>query len=175
MSNAESKKKSFVSDFLVPILVALVLAFIINKFIVFKIYIPSESMSPTLEVGDNCFATVVYNKDNIKRGDIIVFYSEELDSLLIKRVIGLPGEKVEIDDTGTVYINGEKYEEPYVVNQSDMMGSFEVPEDHYLFLGDNRANSKDARFWQNKYIHKDNIKGKARVTVFPFNRFRILK
>jgi signal peptidase I len=175
LSNAESKSKSFVSDILVPVLVALVLAFVINKLLLFKIYIPSESMSPTLEVGDNCFATVIYNKDNIKRGDIIVFYSEELDSLLIKRVVGLPGEKVEIDNTGVVYINGEKYEEPYVINKSDMMGSFQVPEDHYLFLGDNRANSKDARFWEEKYIKKDDIKGKARITVFPFNRFRILK
>lgn len=175
MSNDNSKGKNIFWDFIVPILVALVLAFVINKALIFKIYIPSVSMSPTLEVGDQCFATRVYNKDNIKRGDILVFYSEELDSLLIKRVVGLPGEEVEVKDGGSVYINGVKYEEPYVINQSDMSGSFKVPEDHYLFLGDNRANSKDARFWENKYISKENIKGKARIRVFPFNRFGILE
>jgi signal peptidase I len=152
-----------------------VLAFVIHKALIFKIYIPSLSMSPTLEVGDQCFATRVYNKDNIKRGDILVFYSDELESLLIKRVVGLPGEEVEIKNDGSVYINGVKHDEPYVENQSDMSATFKVPEDHYLFLGDNRANSKDARFWENKYISKDDIKGKARIRVFPFNRFGSLQ
>lgn len=175
MSNSSDKGKNFLTDFLVPVVVALILAFVINKLIIFKIYIPSESMSPTLEVGDQCFATRVYNKDNVKRGDIVVFYSKELDSLLIKRVVGLPGEKVEVKNDGSVYINGEKYDEPYVVNQSDMAASFQVPADHYLFLGDNRANSKDARFWENKYISKEDIKGKAKIRVFPFSRFGALK
>lgn len=170
-----SKGKKFFNDFIVPILLAVVLTIIINKGILFKIYIPSESMLPTLQIGDQCFATRIYNKDNIKRGDVIVFYSKELDELLIKRAVGLPGEKVDIDDKGSVYINGEKLDEPYVVYPDGLAANFKVPEDCYLFLGDNRVNSRDARYWENPYINKKDIKGKAKIRVFPFKRFGILK
>ncbi|MDP4088847.1 MAG: signal peptidase I [Bacillota bacterium] len=169
--------KKIFSDFIIPVALAVVLAMLINRFLVFKIYIPSLSMSPTLEVGDQCFATKIYNTNNIKRGDIIVFYSNELGELLIKRVIGLPGEHVEIDTEGNVSINATKLDEPYVVNKTAVSDRyvFDVPADHFLFLGDNRSNSRDSRFWKDPYIDKKDIKGKARIRVFPFNRFGILK
>lgn len=170
-----SKTKKIISDFIIPIALAAVLAIIINKFLLFKIYIPSLSMSPTLEVGDQCFATRVYNTGNIKRGDIVVFQSDELGELLIKRVIGLPGEHVEVTDDGSVFVNGTKIQEPYVENKSPITGRFDVPADHFLFLGDNRANSNDSRLWKNPYIDKKDIKGKAKIRVFPFSRFGILK
>jgi signal peptidase I len=167
--------KKFFFDWIVPVAVAIVIALLINKFLLFKIYIPSESMVPTLQVGDQLFVTKIYNKDKIKRGDILVFYSEELSELLIKRVVGLPGESVEIKSDGVVYINGEKLDETYVANKSSKTGKFQVPENKLLFLGDNRANSKDSRYWQEPYISLDKVRGKARVIVFPFRRMSFVK
>lgn len=174
MQDLDSVKKFF-SEWVVPVVVAIVIALLINKFLLFKIYIPSESMVPTLRVGDQLFVTKIYNKNSIKRGDILVFYSEELGELLIKRVIGLPGEEVEVKNDGTVYVNGQKIDEPYVVNKSPKTGKFQVPEGKVLFLGDNRANSKDSRYWSDPYISLSQIKGKARVIVFPFKRMSFVK
>ena len=165
----------FLKEWVYPVIVAVVIALLINKFILFKIYVPSESMFPTIKIGDQLFVTKVYDKNKIKRGDILVFYSEELGDKLIKRVIGLPGQKVVIKTDGSVYIDDIRIDEPYVVNMSDMGGTFNVPENHYLFLGDNRVNSKDSRFWKDPYIPEDEILGKARIIVFPFSRFGIVE
>ncbi|OPJ63557.1 signal peptidase I [Clostridium oryzae] len=166
--------KKIAKDYLVPVLIAVVLFILINKFLLFKISIPSSSMYPTLKIGDQAFATRVYGEKSIKRGDILIFYSKELKELLIKRVIGLPGERVKIDKKGQVYINDSKINQSYVKNKSDETGNFKVPAHSYLFLGDNRANSWDSRYWDKPYINIKDIKGKARVIVFPFNRFRFL-
>lgn len=167
--------KKFFMDWIVPIAIAVLIALAINKLLLFKIVVPSESMFPTIKINDQIFVTKIYDTSKIKRGDIIVFYSDELNELLIKRVIGLPGEKVEIKDDGSVFINGTKIDEPYVKNTSNQTGSFNVPEGHFLFLGDNRSNSRDSRYWDNPYISKDKIKGKARIIVYPFSRFGLLK
>ncbi len=91
---------------------------------------------------------------------------------MIKRLIGLPGDKVEIKEDGTVYVNNEKLDEPYIKYPGGKVNvNFEVPEDKYLLLGDNRDNSKDARYWSDKYIDGDDILGKAQITVWPLNRF----
>jgi signal peptidase I len=167
--------KNLVKEWIYPILAALIITFMVNKFLIFKIYVPSGSMLPTIMIGDQIFVTKSYNKDNIKRGDVVVFFSEERGQLLVKRAIGLPGEKVDIKNDGTVYINGTVLKEPYVINKDNKTGSFNVPEDSYLFLGDNRVTSIDSRYWNNPYISKEAIKGKARLTVYPFNRFGWMK
>ena len=107
------KKSNFFSDWVVPIVIAVILAVLINKFLIFKVKIPSESMVPTLNVGDRLFVTRVYNPENLKRGDIVVFYSEEKNEDMIKRLIGLPGDEVVIND-GRVTVNGETLEENYI-------------------------------------------------------------
>ncbi|MDT8718705.1 signal peptidase I [Clostridium sp. 19966] len=167
--------KKIFKDYIIPVLVALVLTLLINKFLLFKIYIPSESMVPTLKVGDQAFATKIYNYSKIKRGDILVFNFAPENQLFIKRVIGLPGETVKVDDNGDVYINGTKLNEPYVKNPDKKAGNFVVPKDCYLFMGDNRANSNDARYWSNPYINEKDIRGKAQLIVYPFSRFGFLK
>lgn len=167
--------KKFTRDWIIPVATAVIIAMLINKFVIFKIYIPSESMVPTLKPRDQLFVTKIYNTDKIKRGDIIVFYSDELHDLLIKRVIGLPGESVEVKSDGSVVVDGKKLDEPYVVNKSPKTGTFQVPKDHFLFLGDNRENSRDSRYWVDPYISKSDIKGKARIIVFPFKRFGLVK
>lgn len=176
MASKNTKKKSFFLDWIIPILAALVLAFLIHKFLLFKIKVPTGSMMPTVEIGDQLFVTRIHNPNNIKRGDIVVFNSEELKEPLLKRVIGLPGEHVEIKSDGSVYINGEKLEEDYVKypgGKTDM--TFDVPEGKYLMLGDNRNNSDDARYWSDPYVDGKDIEAKAQLTIYPFDRIGFVK
>ena len=168
-SQEKSAVKQLIFDWVIPIVAALIIAGLINKFVLFKVYIPSLSMYPTLDKGDQLFVTRVYNTDKIERGDILVFDSQELDQLLIKRVIGLPGDQVEIAD-GTLMVNGEVIEEDYVIYNQNISRLFQVPEGKYLFLGDNRANSNDSRYWDDPYIDGDSIEGKAQIRIYPFNK-----
>lgn len=164
----ENKKNGFFYEWGIPVIVAVVLAVLINKFIVFKVYIPSESMVPTLNVDDRLFVTRVYNEEKFERGDILVFESEELGEKLIKRLIGLPGDKIVIEN-GQVSVNGEKLIEPYIGNEDRFNGEYEVPEGKYFFLGDNRLWSKDSRYWNDPYIDGKDIIGKAQIKVYPFS------
>lgn len=164
-----SAKKIF-QDWVVPVLVAIILSILINKFLFFTVEVPSESMVPTIKINDRIVVTKIYDRKKLKRGDIVVFYSRELHDTLIKRLIGLPGDKVQVKEGGQVYINGKKIDEPYVVYPDNLEKSFTVGEDKYLFFGDNRPISKDARRWENPYIDGKDLKGKARFIIFPFRR-----
>ncbi|WP_317273715.1 MULTISPECIES: signal peptidase I [Clostridium] len=166
--------KNFIYEWGIPIISAFIIAFLINKFLLFKVLIPSESMVPTLNVGDRLFVTRVYNLDKLQRGDIVVFYSEELQEDLIKRLIGLPGDKIEIIN-GVVYVNGEKLVEDYIGTEDNFNGVYEVPEGKFFFLGDNRLYSKDSRYWINPYIDGEDITGKAQIKVYPFDEIGKLK
>jgi signal peptidase I len=174
VKDKDNHKGNFFTDWIIPIAAAIVIAFLINKFLIFKVLIPSESMVPTLNVGDRLFVTRVYNLNKLKRGEILVFYSNELQESLIKRLIGLPGDKIKIED-GEVYVNGEKLEEDYIGTEDKFNGEYEVPEGKYFFLGDNRLISKDSRYWENPYVDGEDIDGKAQIKVYPFNDFGKLK
>lgn len=163
-------KDGFFREWILPIIAAMGIAFLINKFFFYNVYIPSESMVPTLNVGDKLMVTKTYDTSKIKRGDIIVFYSEELSEVLIKRVIGLPGDQIKIHN-GIVNINGEDIKEDYVKNNDNFSGTFAVPANKFFFLGDNRARSNDARRWINPYIDASNIQGEARFKFYPFKDF----
>lgn len=162
--------KSFFKEWIVPIGAAAILALLITKFLFFQVKVPSKSMYPTIKPGDRITVTRVYNKSSLKTGDIVVFDSKELHETLIKRLIGCPGDTVKIDENGLVYVNGKKLEEPYVVYNGGIGGEFKVPDDKYFFMGDNRGDSLDSRYWEEKYIDASDIKGKAQFIVFPFNR-----
>lgn len=165
--------KRLIQDWVLPVLAAIVLALLINKFIFFNINVPTASMDPTIKIGDHILVSRIYNFNNIKRGDIIVFYSNELHQKLVKRLIGLPGDTVEIKEDHTVWINNKKLDEPYVKNNGGKIGAYKVPENQYFFLGDNRADSLDSRYWTNSFISSNDIQGKAQITLFPFNRIGI--
>jgi signal peptidase I len=167
--------KTFVKEWLVPIFIAIIIAVLINKFLIFKIRVPTGSMLPTIKLGDQMFTLRTYNFNKLKRGDIIVFYSDELHLRLVKRLIGLPGEKIDLKDGGKLYVNDVKIDEPYVINKDNLNKSFQVPQGYYLFLGDNRADSDDARYWKNPYIPAKKIEGKVIFRVFPLNRMGTLK
>jgi len=164
----------FFKEWVIPILSALIIAFLINKFLFFNVYVPTGSMIPTINENDKGLVSVIYNTNNMKRGDIIVFYSQEFSETFIKRLIGLPGDKIEIKN-GIVFINGEQLEENYVKNKDKYNGTFNVPEGKYFFLGDNRPNSKDSRLWKNPYVNSSDIKGKLQFRFYPFKDFGIVK
>ena len=167
-------KGGFFREWVIPVIAAIGIAFLINKFLIYTVYIPSESMVPTLNIGDKLVVTKVYDTSQITRGDIVVFYSEELNETLIKRTIGLPGDHIVIHD-GIVNVNGQDIKEDYVKNNEDFDGVYDVPQNKFLFLGDNRNRSFDSRKWINPYIDKSDIQGKARLKFYPFKDFGSLK
>ena len=168
------KLKAEIIDWVKTIFFYCVIPVAIFECFFFVANVPTGSMETTVPTGSQVITTRCFNKDNVERGDVVVFYSEELDMVLLKRCIGLPGDTVEFDGEGNTYINGEYYDEPYVSSYSDFEGSFEVPEGCYFFCGDNRRSSFDARFWDDPYIEKENVKGIARFIVFPFGSFGLV-
>ena len=165
----------FAKDWIIPIICAIILATLINKFLIFKVEVPTGSMEPTVMPGDEIFVTRIYKPENIKRGEIVVFKKAGEKELLLKRVIGLPGDTVNIKDGGKVYINGKLLNEPYVKYLDPLGGTYHVPAGEYFMLGDNRADSKDSRYWKDPYIPGDNMVAKTWLRVYPFNRFGFLK
>ena len=167
--------KKIFKDWIVPIIAAIIIAFIIKKVIFFNVTVPTGSMLPTINLNDKILVTRVHNKNNLKHGDIVVFHSDELNEDLIKRLIGLPNDEVEIKEDGSLYINEKKVNESYIVYPGGKTGKFKVPEGSYFFMGDNRVNSLDARYWQKPFIPNKDIMGKARIIISPFSRFGKLK
>lgn len=163
--------KYFIKEWIIPILVALVIVLFLNKFVFILVTVPTGSMEDTIIPGDRIFVNEIFDINKAERGDIIVFRSVELENKrLVKRLIGLPGETIEVKEDGSVIINGEKLNEPYVIASTGEAKTFKVPENCYFFLGDNRPISYDARFWNNPYISENQIIGKAVFRFFPFNR-----
>lgn len=167
--------KKIVTDWIIPILIAFVIVTLINKFLFFNISVPTGSMYPTITPGDRIAVTRIHDISKIKRGDIIVFRSQELEKTLVKRLIGLPGDKISIKSDGSVYVNDKKINEDYVSSKGTKEGEFKVPDKSYFFMGDNRAESFDSRLWKNPYISEESIMGRARFIFFPLNRIGMLK
>lgn len=141
-----------------------------TKLIIMLAYVPSGSMVPTLNVGDLLIGWRVGN--DYKRKDIVVFEGED-NKFFVKRLIGMPGDHIEIIDRA-IYINGKRISEPYLEEQMVTENRvFDIPKDHYLFLGDNRNHSYDARFWDNPYVSKKKLKAKIILRIYPFKDFRI--
>jgi len=136
--------------------------------------VPTGSMEGTIMSGDIVFATR-YNigVDEIERFDILIFTPpdnpDNTDETYIKRVIGLPGETIEVKN-GKVYADGIELDDSFVKNPMNRKGDgiYKVPEGCYFFMGDNRNQSRDSRFWSEKYVPIENIQGKARSIIFPF-------
>lgn len=168
--------KKVIKEWVIPFILEILAVVLIVKFVCFLAVVPTGSMIPTVDEGSWLFATRMHNPvKSVQRGDIIVFQSDEMNETLLKRCIGLPGETVELDDEGKLYINGEYMDEPYVVNKMEQSASFVVPEGCYLFLGDNRSGSTDAREWDLPYIPADKLMGEAHFTLWPLKNFGLLK
>ncbi len=167
------------------IAIAVVAAMVIKNYVIINANIPSGSMENTILPGDDIFGfRLAYTFSDPKRGDIVIFNApDDPSQKYIKRVIGLPGETVTIEDA-QVYIDGEPLEEDYL-KSATVEGEvwtanagpyeFKVPENSYLLLGDNRNGSSDARVWEHTYVSKDAIIGKAILRYYPFDRFGLVK
>lgn len=148
------------------------LAFGIRTFVAEARYIPSGSMLPTLEINDRLIIDKVgYRFDEPKRGDIVVFQPtdelrrQDFKDAFIKRVIGLPGDTVEVRNN-TVFINGEPIQERYIFEKPNYQwGPEVVPEGQYIVFGDNRNNSYDSHYWG--FVPREKIIGRAAVRFGP--------
>ena len=153
-------------SWVIVIAIAAGLAFVINRVVLMKTVITSSSMRPTMEVDEHVIANrLAYKFSDPQRGDIVFFANPDDESeTYVKRIIGLPGEKVEIKK-GKVYINDsdEPLNEPYLFEKPDKenFGPYIVPENCYFMMGDNRNISHDARYWNNTFVSRDKIYGKA--------------
>lgn len=161
-----------VKDIIVCTIILIVCVVCFQKVLIIG-YTPSESMSPTLQVGDlNIGLRGAYKNSEPQRGDIVSFYYEGTKELLCKRIVGLPGETISFS-SGYVYVNGQMLDESEYLGEdieTNCVDSFEIPEDCYFVMGDNREASFDSRFWENPYVSKDSITGKC-VLIFPTHVF----
>lgn len=162
-------------------LVIIVLAFLIIKYVGQRTEVVGRSMEPTLEDADNLIVDKIsYRFKDPERYDIIVFpYRDGSGLYYIKRIIGLPGERVFINDRGDVYVNGEKLEEDYIKEKAINPGLAALPvllgEDEYFVLGDNRNNSTDSRSPEVGVVKKDEIIGRAIMRIWPLDKLEIIK
>jgi len=161
---------------------ALIIALLIKTFLFQAFYIPSDSMVPTLKTNDRVIVNrLSYHLHAVHRGDIVVFKSPpNVDPSvkdLVKRVIALPKEPVEGRTDGHIYINGKILNEPYLPKGESPgpgFASIKVPADSYWVMGDNRANSRDSRFFPSHFIRKKDIVGRVFLRIWPLNRLAIL-
>ncbi len=194
LDGTDRKKKGVIRDWVESIIVALIFAMIIRTFIIQAFKIPTGSMRTTLLEGDLILVNKFIYGVKIPfvdlrlpavrqpvRGDVIVFiYPEDRKKDFIKRLIGLPGETVEIRN-GTVYINGKAltdsvFGKMFYYNYGDFQAQeykVTVPNDNFFVLGDNSASSKDSRYWG--FVPRKNLLGKAIVIYWPPQRIRIIK
>jgi signal peptidase I len=197
---ARDFKKSTIREYFESIVIAVILALFIRTFVVQAFKIPTGSMEENLLIGDHLlvnkfiFAPTASRLErallpvaSIKRGDVIVFkYPEDPERDFIKRVIGLPGDSVEVREK-KVYINGQALDEPYAhyllpvstpsefheVTSFDVReryGPVTVPVDQYFVMGDNRDNSQDSRYWG--FLRRDYVKGKALIIYWSYEAER---
>ncbi len=163
--------KNELMEWIIVIEIAVVFAVLLNRFIIVNASIPTASMETTIMIGDRVFGNrLAYLKNEPERGDIVMFkFPDDEKQLFIKRIIGMPGETLEMKD-GKIYINGSDtpLAEPYlnVIPVGDY-GPVQIPEDAYFMMGDNRNNSADSRYWMNTFVYRDKIVGKAVLKYFP--------
>ena len=152
------------------IAVAIWAALLLNRFIIVNAQVTSGSMSNTIHTGDRVLGfRVDYWFHDPQRGDVIFFKNPDNEAeIYVKRVIGLPGDTVEII-SGLTYVNGQRLSEPYLAETPWNLdfGPYLVPEGCYFFLGDNRNNSRDSRYLTNTYVHEEKILGKAYWVYYP--------
>jgi signal peptidase I len=173
------------------VLVLVIIPLILRLFVVQTFYIPSGSMTPTLQIGDRIVVNKLsYDFGSVHRGDIVVFTTPPTENCgggdvndLVKRVIGLPGDTIDLQ-RGSVYVNRHKLNEAWLPPSEigltdpgpagspyDLNHPYVVPPDRYFVLGDNRTESCDSRYWGT--ITKSEIVGRVIVRVWPTSRFHI--
>lgn len=163
------------------LLVVLCAAYLIITYVGQRTQVSGSSMETTLSDGDNLLVDkITYRFSEPKRFDIIVFpFQYDTDTYYIKRIIGMPGETVQIDYDGNIYINGSLLKESYgrevIQNPGRAAEPITLGKDEYFVMGDNRNNSSDSRDPLVGNIHRKDIIGRAWVRIWPFSKFGVLK
>lgn len=209
MDTDENKKSILkeIGSWIMTFVFAIVFAYLITKFVIVNAVIPSGSMETTIMIGDRVIANrLEYDFGKPERYDIAVFkYPDSTDTLYIKRVIGMPGDKLEIKDN-EIYINDntEPLEDSFINGAMDTVNAvYVIPkkgdklsdftefiydeelydkdgdglfdEDCYFMMGDNRNKSADSRYWKNKFVPESLMEGKAVFRYYPINKMKIIK
>jgi len=168
-----ARRKRATIEWIVLIGAALIIALVIKTFLFQAFYIPSESMVPTLKVGDRVLVNKLsYDLHDVHRGDIVVFKappearSDGIEDL-VKRVVGLPGDTVEARDDGRVYVNGKRLDESYLPEgtRTTNLPATKVPAGHLFMMGDNRSASRDSRYFGP--IKQSAVIGRVFVRIWP--------
>jgi len=177
------KMRYLMKEWVEPIIIAVILALIIRTFVVQAFKIPSGSMRTTLIEGDRILVNkFIYRFTQPKRGDVIVFIApEDKKKDFIKRLVGLPGETIQISD-GAILVNNKPVEKNSVLRKRKYYNSGDfgvegqsvtVPDDAYYVLGDNSVSSRDSRYWG--FMPKKYLLGKAILIYWPPNRMRMVR
>ena len=192
-SHRRKRKRSLARELPVLIVTAIVIAVVAKSFVVQAFWIPSESMEPTLVYGDRILVNkFAYDFTDPERGDVVVFEDPKNDGEkrgvvggtvawlgeglglpwgdtdYVKRVIGVPGDRIEAED-GRVFVNGDPIDEPYLKSETEDFGPVNVPPDTLWLMGDNRMNSSDSRSLFGP-VPIDDVVGEAVVRVWPPSR-----
>jgi signal peptidase I len=162
----------FLWEIVQTLLMAIILYFLIDT-VVGRVRVENISMQPTLHEGEFILVNkLAYRLGNFHRGDIVVFhYPRDPAEDFIKRVIGLPGDTVVIEN-GQVMVNGQVLDEPYIKAPPQYTNTWQVPEGQVFVLGDNRNQSSDSHSWG--FVPRANFVGKALVIYWPLQELRIL-
>ena len=150
---------------IIPYLIIIVVVILIRTFIITPVRVDGASMDKTLENGQ---ILLLYKLGNVKRYDIVVLDEEIEDEIIIKRIIGMPNDTVEIKN-GKIYVNDEEIEEEYAYGQTSDYDKITLKDDEYFILGDNRPISKDSRYFGP--VKEDEIIGKVIFRLWPINKF----
>ena len=174
-------KKEILQTLLYIVIVVLAVLFVVN-FVAQRTRVSGPSMYPTLEDGDNLIVEkITYRFRDPERFDVVIFPHEEdgEEVYFIKRIIGLPGETIQIDAEGNIYIDGELLEEEYgyetISNAGIASDPITLGEDEYFVMGDNRNNSLDSRYEEVGNILGEDIVGRAWVRIYPFDSAGLVK
>ncbi|MCR5102276.1 MAG: signal peptidase I [Butyrivibrio sp.] len=176
-----NEKLKEVLKFVIELAIIYVLTMLFITYVMQRTVVSGESMMNTLQDGDSLLVDKIsYNFKEPERFDIVIFpYQGDPDECFIKRIIGLPGETVQIDFDGNIYIDGEILEENYgaevIIDPGRAYEPVTLGEDEYFVMGDNRNHSMDSREPSVGNISKDDIIGRAFVRIMPFSSFGVLE